>query len=288
MNVKLVALLLGVTTGLSATAAIAATSGHRHKPVPATLADAPVGYTIRSGRPVQSPANSITRASVSCPGHGRDVLLGGGVFVLSVDPLVRLIDSYPGATPRWLVRVDNGSDTATSYTVYAVCADQSAASFVRSGNSWGFDALSHRVTSANLNNCPGGVNLMVNGLHTLTTDDAMTLHGSRPTPGPGWRISVNSSLGHSYGVEVWELCVVLRGVEPHLVTGPPVQNPPLTQSSAAVTCDTGVPLAGGIGADSSSPHVSVSSSGPIPGGWRATEDNESLHLDTITAYVLCS
>ena len=116
----------------------------------------------------------------------------------------------------------------------------------------------------------------------------MTLHGSRPTPGPDWRISVNSTLDHQYTVEVWEQCIVLRGSAPHLVTGPAVSNPPLTQSSAAVTCDSGVPLSGGIGASSSSQLVSASSSGPIPGGWRATENNGSLHSDTITAYVLCS
>jgi hypothetical protein len=73
-----------------------------------------------------------------------------------------------------------------------------------------------------------------------------------------------------------------------VIAGPAVSNPPLARTPATAMCDTGVPLAGGIGSATTSTLVSVSSSGPIAGGWRGYESNAGLRLDTIRAYVLCS
>src|SRR5262249_5572046 len=113
-----------------------------------------------------------------------------------------------------------------------------------------------------------------------------TLHDSRPTLDHNWRVRINNNGSTTRSDLVLGLCKDSVGA--HVVVGSPTDNPPLTQTQAAVRCDTGVPLGGGIGASSDSTLVSVNSSYPVDGGWEAFENNESLQDDTVRAWVVCS
>jgi hypothetical protein len=179
------------------------------------------------------------------------------------------------------VSVVNASSATTSFSAYAVCftpPDGGAADLST------FQVAPHSLDTRTSPACltPGSGGPQIGGKSTQ-----VVLHSSRPTLAGGWVTSVANDTAATRTYELEDICQNLApGV--HVIAGAPVSNPPLTQTHATVMCDTGVPLAGGVGASSGSTLVSVNSSSPIDGGWQAYENNSDLTRDTIRAWVLCS
>jgi hypothetical protein len=293
MVAKLLA-LLAVTAGLGATAAVAATSRSDDKPVPpapTAVAAAPQGYTVKMKGPIAAPAGTVTHTSIRCP-RSAGLDLGGGALVASDSTQVSLATSSPSGGAGRLIddriysaSVVNASSDATSFRVYAICSNPQSSWL--NGEMGLFNVAPHSLGSDTTHTCNlESMPMISGGLQIAGKSLQATLHDSRPTLDNGWSVRVNNNSGTMRNIYMWGVCQ--PGLGAHVVLGTPVSNPPLTQTVASAMCDTGVPLGGGVGASSDSTLVSVNSSLPITGGWEIYENNGSLGLDTVRAWVVCS
>jgi hypothetical protein len=293
MHARTLTLLLAAATGLAASVATTPTAADSGKPAPILVAPAvqvaPPGYTVKVKGPFTAPAGKLTRAAVSCakPYTGAWVLLGGGALVASHSPLVSLASDYPilRLVDQWVVSVTNLSSSATSFSVYAICRSTSGGG----ENISSFSVAPHSLATVNApTTCSGPAVRVWGPRDTSGRSTQITIHETRPAlDGLSWTVAMNNTGGATRSFDVFEECVSDDTGE-RVVEGAPVDNPAFSQTLAFVLCDTGVPLAGGVSASSTSTLVSVNSSSPITGGWQAYENNASAQDDTIRAWVLCS
>jgi hypothetical protein len=291
----LVAVLV-VSGGLAAAiGGVAAADSGKPAPViaPVAAASAPAGYQVRVTRPIVAPVGALTFGVAKCKGAS-EFPIGGGALVDSQSTQVSLGSDSPqvvGPPDRdvWAASVFNRSAAATSFRVYVVCIDVShvSSAFTERGP---FIAFGHSQTAVSLGGaCPQpGEPYSIGswGPYSGTLPDGVVVHGTHPTLSGGWEASVDNLGGATEGWATPGVCSQVYGV--HTIVGPPVPNPPGTQTLATAMCDTGVPVSGGIGSSSTSFQMSVNSSSPIPGGWSGYENNDSrTHQDTIRAYVMC-
>jgi hypothetical protein len=194
---------------------------------------------------------------------------------------VGLASDYPLGPEGWSVSVVNQTPTAVIFNAYAICAHDTADANRSSG---GWSVAPHSIASSQTD-VPPGCNMDVAGPQDQGPN-LMLLHETRPTLTRTWTFAVGNNSGLPRFYNLLDECSQIPGA--HAVHGPLVTNPPGTQTQAIVMCDVGVPLAGGVGASSSSPLVSVNSSSPTTGGWQAFENNASTQADSIRAWVVCS
>jgi hypothetical protein len=290
MQARTLTLALAALTGLAATigGVAAANDG---KPAPTTgglaLPGAPPHYEVRVRGPVQAPAGTVTRAVVKCKVKSPNQhILGGGAFVASTSLQVSIASDSPVADDiTWGVSVVNASSTATSFSVYAVCDSDDVDG---TGGGSGQPIAPHSlVTDQQPGNVCGSPATMDDlGMNVQGKGLQIVLHETRPTRTNGWTATLanNGDTTGTYALN--NTCADIPGV--HVISGPLVTNPPLSQTRASVMCDTGVPVAGRVGVSSSSGLVSVNSSIPITGGWQAFENNASASSESIRAWVMCS
>jgi hypothetical protein len=288
MQARTLTLALAVALGPVATTAATPTPADPAKPAPTTgrlaLPGAPPDYELRESRPISAPAGTVTRATVRCKlGGSLEHALGGGALVVSTSPQVSLAGDYPPLDAvSWSVSVVNASASVTSFRAYAICAHDALDD---NGETGGWTVPPHSA-AANQSGIGGGCNMDVGGPNDQGKSLEVLLHETRPLTAATWTFAVDNNTGATRHYTLLDECSLIPGA--HIIHGPLVSNPPGSQTQVTVTCDTGVPLAGGIGASSSSPLVSVNSSAPIDGGWQAYENNASAQADTIRAWVICS
>src|SRR3954452_876397 len=79
----------------------------------------PKGYVLRTAGPFDLPASSQRRGTVSWP--GRKVPFGGGAFIQTSALLGGINSSFPSGK-KWVIDANNGSFSATTFSVYVICA----------------------------------------------------------------------------------------------------------------------------------------------------------------------
>jgi hypothetical protein len=305
MRARTLGVVLVVSAGLGAMiGGIAAADSGKPAPViaPVQGVSKPPGWEVRRGAPIAIAPGTVKVGNERCKGAS-EWPVGGGAVVSSYSPLVALSSDNPIASRRgvveWGVSVVNTSASATTFSVYVICIDRTGLQFGYSGlwgpqgptgNSYyvGPHATAGATTQAST--CDNRFPNLVGSTGPVIVENPIpplfTVHGTHPTANDGWQLSVNNTdnVGHD-----WWIAGACSQAFAYLVVGPAVSNPPQSQTQATAMCGQGVPIAGGIGASSTSPLMSVNSSNPIPGGWSAYENNASTgHQDTIRAYVVCA
>jgi hypothetical protein len=287
MQARTLTLALAVATGLAAMiGGVAAANDSKLAPTTRRLAlpGAPPDYELRVRGPITAPAGTVTRATVKCKAvrGALEHALGGGALVTGSGTQVGLASDYPPlGAESWSVSVVNQGSAAILFNAYAICAHDTADS---NGETFGWSVAPHSTASSQTVASPG-CNMDVSGPQDQGPN-LMLLHETRPTLTANWTFGVGNESGTTRFYNLLDECSQIPGA--HVVHGPLVSNPPGAQTQAVVMCDAGVPLAGGVGASSSSPLVSVNSSYPITGGWAAFENNASTQTDSIRAWVVCS
>jgi hypothetical protein len=83
------------------------------------------GLTRPQTPPVDLQPGVQKTTTVPCPSG--TVVVGGGVSAASSSTQVNINSSYPLSEDSWRADVNNGSNSVTSFTVYAICVQQPAA-----------------------------------------------------------------------------------------------------------------------------------------------------------------
>ena len=216
---------------------------------------------------------------MACP-TGK-VPLGGGVFFSSVSVSAGINSSYPTGT-GWAADVNNGSTSASSFFVYAVCGKQPKKYAVAAGTP---SAVAPGTQKANITaTCPKGKPLS-GGLFSDTFNLLANDNSSFPTTN-GWRIDANNGSTGIDNVRAYVVCgqVITR----HVVVAAAVSNTAGTQTGSTALCGTGVPVGGGAFSNSGSTAVTMNTSYPVAGGWRAYMNNGSASTELFNTYVVCS
>jgi hypothetical protein len=86
----------------------------------ATGAKGPTGVNSLTGQlSIQSAAASGTTATITCPGTFPNVVSGGYTGIGGGGNGQYTVESFPSASNKWTVTIEN---TDASWTIYAVCA----------------------------------------------------------------------------------------------------------------------------------------------------------------------
>ena len=108
--------------GPAGAAGPAGVAGKAGPPGPAGVA----GIVQLSSDPISLPANSQTHATKACPPYTQ--VIGGGVASASGSTAVNVNSSFPtDSEDGWRADVNNATNSATTFTVYAICAKLSQA-----------------------------------------------------------------------------------------------------------------------------------------------------------------
>jgi len=297
--VGLWAALAGVAMAGAATAAAAtATSGAdaasnkrqatQLAPGPLAASDAvAAGYLVVHSGDLTAANGTHTRGSIDCPPTSAGVIrqpLGGGALVTSTSTGANVHGSYP-KNISWVVDINNTSGADTTFSVYAVCAEQRAEYTVvtkRIANPAGSQTEGFKT-------CPAGTRVTGGGGMSSSGDVAVNINTSSPTSN-GWRIDMNNASGSDTTFRVYAICTTYSGtVRYSLVTGVAVDNPAGSQTAASVACYLGEsPLGGGGFSSSGDISVNLNTSFPAGGGWQVFQNNASTTDASITAYVVCA
>lgn len=268
-----------VTNGVRATGA-----QHGKTPAVSTAPNAaaaqPAGYVVVNSGALTSGANVQTHGAAVCP-TGK-VPLGGGVFFSSGSTLANINSSYPTAT-GWSADVNNASASASSFTVYAICAKAPKKYALITGTSATVNAGTQvsNITAT----CPAG-RAMSGGLFSNTTSVLANVNSSLPTK-TGWRIDANNASTGAETVTAYLLCGNLAKY--HFVTGTATTNNAGTQTGATTLCGHGVSVGGGAFSSSGSTSVSINTTYPnSTGGWESYLNNGSTTAETFETYAVCT
>ena len=239
------------------------------------------GYTIANSGPVTSPANGQVRGTAVCP-SGK-VPLGGGFFSSSGSVGANENSSFP-VTGGWSVDFNNSTATASTFTVYAVCAKapKKYAVVVGSGTTVNAGTQLGNITAS----CPAGAKALGGGSFSSSGSVLATVNSSIPTT-TGWRVDANNGSATAEAVTAYVVCG--KVAKYRVVTGPVTGNNPGVQTASSAACGgTGVPTGGGAFSNSGSTLVAINSSFPTTGGWGSDMNNGSATAASVTTYAVCT
>jgi hypothetical protein len=194
--------------------------------------------------------------------------------------------SYPFAT-SWYGYANNASAAATTFEVYAVCADKpsgyvvvhSAVKTSVPGKSTGADAF-----------CPKGTAETGGGISIASTSTVVDMSGDDPDA-RAWDAKVGNASSAATTYETWVLCGTHGPKTRHV--SPEGTNPAGEQTKVVATCPSGEAVLGG-GVDWDLPtsglpdNVGVNSTYPGTGTWISYENNGSTTNADLVGYVLCA
>lgn len=249
----------------------------------------PTGYKIVT-KHFTAPSGADTAGSVACPKvkGASTVPLSGGAAVGGTGLETNINSSWPTAK-GWDVRVNNASATATTFTVYAVCAKELSGYVQEKSASVSNPAGSQNSAAFG---CPSGKELLGGGGLSSSRSTLVNLSSSWPAGMTlVWNIDMDNASSASATFNVYAVCATLNvgGTDYQLVQGVPVENPPGNQTAASAICPGGLSaLGGGVSSTSSATDVTINSTFPVTGGWRGDENNAGGGNEFVTAFVLCA
>jgi hypothetical protein len=269
----------GVTVAASAAAA-AAKPGD-----PAAAATAlgklPIGgYSVASSGGLTAPPGAQSHGQASCPPG--TVPLGGGAAINSSSTAAGLNSSYP-TLGGWAADVNNGSGSATYFTVYAVCAGQPRGYELIDG---AYAATLAGEQSSPTASCSNALRQPLGGgAYADSASLLVNINSTLPTA-DGWRVDLGNGSVTTMHVQTRVICGKLANV--HVVTSGKISGAAGLQTGGTATCDTGLPVGGGVLSDSGSTLVDVNSSYPVIGGWKAFVNDGTAYAQPFTVYAVCA
>jgi hypothetical protein len=202
-------------------------------------------YGTFTSDPVASGSQTQRRGTAHCAIG--TVPLGGGVTVLSSDPLVSVNSSFPVAG-GWDADVSNASASDTTFTVSVICAAKPAHYKVVQHQPVSNPAATHTTVAAT---CPAGSRPLGGGAASNSGGLFVTLSSTAPTGTQAWRISENNATGEDALVTVLAVCGSVQGYT--VVHGPQVSVKGQSVTAIGASCPRGHgPTGGGAVIQSSS------------------------------------
>jgi hypothetical protein len=282
-RLRMLALTAAVAaTGVAGATTAAAKTGELGAP---TIAGAkPAGYLVVTATISAAPGQ--TRGTVTCPKKGTATRLpqGGGAVIASSSLTANINSSFPSGN-GWAADVNNNSGTATSFSVYAVCAIPSNKYQVVTSSETNFAGTQNSATAV----CPHGTKVLGGGGLSGSGSVFVNINTSIPQNN-GWRVDENNDSGSDVLITAYAVCSAQAKKAHYGVTiGAPVTNFAGTEAHAEALCPSGRTALGGGGySAASSLVVNMNTSNPFAGGWSVYENNASGTDTTITAYVVCA
>lgn len=218
---------------LAAAPAGATTAATHSSAAPAVAAQPPPLNSYRTviGSPVTVATQTQGRGTVACPTG--TVPLGGGVLVLSSDPLVSVNSSFP-AQGRWFADVNNASANDTTIRAMVTCASKPAHYKVVQRLGLANPAGTHTTVAAT---CPTGTRPLGGGAASNSESLFVNVSSTAPTGSRAWQISENNATGTDHLVTVLAVCGSVKGYT--VVHGPVVSVAGNTVGSLGASCPTG-------------------------------------------------
>ncbi len=167
----------------------------------AVCAKPKTGYTMVEVSGIPNPAGSQSSGFVACPAGTR--VLGGGGLSVSGDLAANINDSYPTAN-GWHADVNNGSGSATTFNVYAVCSRYSLTRgyMVVAGaavdNPPGSQGLADAI-------CPTGYSPLGGGASSSTSSTSVNMNTTNPFTN-GWQVYENNGSGGDASLTPYVIC----------------------------------------------------------------------------------
>lgn len=243
----------------------------------------PAGYVVEATS-YSAPDGEQTQGSVVCPSG--TVPWGGGAFISSTSLAVNLNSSFPFGTD-WVAKVNNASESAAVFSVYAVCADQPADYTVQNSGSVPNSAGSQTFEQVS---CPARTVALGGGAYSTSSDTLVNINGTYPNVNGKtyyWNTNMNNASSSSNEVQVIAVC----GKKPKgfkIVQSANASNPVGVQSGVVADCHNAVAIGGGLVTDSAHTNVDLSTSEPDFTEWVGYENNGSDADDSIVAFAECA
>ena len=264
-----------------------ATAGAARRSVPGSpAANVPSGYAIETTMITVS-ADTQTQGKAMCP--TKDVVLGGGVLIVSDNLNADVNSSWPTNARTWAVNVNNGDSAPSNVTIYAVCAHKPT----------GYQQVK-TATIANpageqtrqIADCPAGKDVLGGGGHStsssLAVAESSSLPGKTTTPTRfAWGVGENNESASAAKMFTVAICGKPSGYK--LINGSFTTDVGDTLQQATVTCPSGtVPLGGGVDSGMATTGVNINTTEPSNTGWIAYEANSTSSDVLIRASVTCA
>ena len=250
---------------------------------PASTTKPPAGYVKVSSASLTASSGLQSGGSVTCP--GKKVPLDGGVTIASADLNANINSSYPSGQ-NWVADINNGSNSTTSFTVYAICATKPKGyQVVNSGT---------HINSAGSQNealatCPGAKVPWGGGFFSTSGSLGADVNSSYPTGDTThvWNVFMNNSSVSDTSFIPYAVCAA----KPHLYGqsyGTGTSNPG-TEDNALGTCGSGqVVVGGGAYSSASSVFVNLNSTAPYTTNtWRTWTNDNTTNTYSFLAYAVC-
>ncbi len=265
----------------TATASAATTSTARVRPA------MPPGYTVVVTRNVAAPNGRQSEGYVLCP-TGTVVLGGGEDLAGGLDATVN--SSWPGSSTSWDAEVNNSTGSATTFDVWAVCANQPKGYLIVNSTASNPPGTESAAGVA----CPTGLGLKVLGGGGWSNAGSVDVNMSsswpvtttKPTTA-SWRVEENNTSTFAATVEAFAIC----GKEPGYVISKGKAAPigiGARGEGVAACPATLVPMGGGPRDKNGSVFTDINSSVPAFGGWDVDISNADTITHTIRVYVTCA
>ncbi len=152
----------------------------------AACATAPKKYQVVAAGPFTSPANGQSAGAVSCP--AKTVVLGGGSLSASGSVAVNINSTFPTAT-GWRTDQNTNTSTASTFTVYAICAKAPKGYVLLQGGAVSNPANSQTRAAIG---CPVRTVPLSGGAFSSSTSAAVDLNTTNPVSG-GWQVYENNT-----------------------------------------------------------------------------------------------
>jgi len=269
--------------GLAPAMAAAARTG---APAVRVAADAPPGYVIKTVSDMSLPNNTTETGRVTCP-KGK-VVLSGGAYIASASVMTGINSSYPRSKRTWVVFANNFSGTATTFNVYAVCANEPAG-YVQLESSPVFNSPGQQ-TSGTMD-CGSGDVLLGGGVITNSLITSVAMTSSYPATSTSWTAAVSNFSESADGFGVVVVCA--QALTNYAIPSTSASDPAGVQKGIIQDCTPPAVVLGGGNQSSNTTNlrISIKTTQPFPASgtsWKSGENNDTGSGTRLTSYAICA
>jgi hypothetical protein len=268
--------------GLAPAAAGAATG------MPAVRAgtDAPPGYLTKSISDISLLANASQMDLITCPKG--TVVLSGGAYIASGSLMTGINSSYPMNDRTWVVTANNFSSAATTFNMYAVCADEPTG-YVQLESSPVFNAPGDQTSGSMA--CGAGDVVLGGGLIANTALTSIDMTSSYPATSTSWTAAESNFSESSDGFGVVVICA--QALPNYAIPSTSASDPAGVQKGIIQDCASPAVVLGGgnQSSNTSNLRITIKTTQPFPTSgtsWKSGENNDTSFGTTLTSYAICA
>jgi hypothetical protein len=282
---KRILLYSGLACSVLVLAPATAAAAETGAPVVRAAASAPTGYITVSTSGLSLPNNAHEYGEAKCPKG--TVVLSGGAYIASSSVMTGINTSLPISSQAWQVAANNFSGAATTFNVYAVCADHPK----------GYKQLFSKEVSnpagdqdSATANCPAGDVVLGGGVEdgSLVSID---MTSSYPGTRTSWTAAVSNFSTAGDNLSAVALCA--SSFPHYAIASSSASDPAGTQKGIIQDCTAPAVVIGGGNQSSNTTNlrIEMKASQPFPAsgtGWKSGENNDTSSTTTLTSYAICA